>query len=155
MMQQALKNAPYRVQYKSSAVFLTASAAQGLYLGQAHACPSSLETAHRAVSRALGPSSVRIPASPRQKEAPRSRGVELQVAERQGFRFAPRNHGSALSRSARRPKNSPQGCFLNGLRPHRFESLRAPAKKKRPGVGALNYKWRRGRDSNPGYRVHR
>ena len=37
------------------------------------------------------------------------------------FRYAEINV-LALARSDRRPKNSPQGCFLNAFPPHRFES---------------------------------
>ena len=60
-----------------------------------------------------------------------------------GLHFASRNSGCALKRSARRPKNAPPGRFLDGLRPHRFESRHSrlrPKRKMQPLAGCIrNY----------------
>ena len=67
-----------------------------------------------------------------------------------GFHFASRNNASALKRSGRRPKNSPLGCFLNGLPPHRFESpASAPDMKRPPLPRALQL-----RGGDDGIRTH-
>ena len=92
---------------------------------------------------------------PRQSKTPLAGALDSHGGEA-GIPFPLRgNSGSALKRSARNAKNSPLGCFLNAFPPHRFESMVEPRQSKTPHGRGAGFSWRRGRDSNPGYRVHR
>ena len=53
-----------------------------------------------------------------------------------GLRFASRNIGFALKRSARMPENSALRCFLDGIPPHRFESTQH-ARTRRAYLAAM------------------